>query len=64
MIYRVALVVGAEFRWSTFRIDRRALPIVRRVWRWMRICVATEFSADESHGQTGQLHSRTQPRLS
>jgi hypothetical protein len=64
MIYRVALVAEAEYRWSIFRIDRQALPSAYREWPWMRIFVATGFSADESHGQRSRQLSRTQPRLS
>jgi hypothetical protein len=62
MSYRVA-VIGAETRRCMFPIDQRALPSAGREWRWTTISVATEFSADESHGQTNR-RSRTRPRLS
>jgi hypothetical protein len=62
MIYRVA-VIGAETRPSIFPIDKQALPNADREWRWMTISVATEFSADESHGQTNRRR-QTRPRLS
>jgi len=63
-IYRVAVVVVAESRWSMFRIERQALPSVRREWRWTMICVATEFSAGESHGRLNRRQrSQTQLRL-
>jgi hypothetical protein len=56
-ICRVA-VVGAEFQRFRFLTGRQALRSVRRVWRLMMICVATEFSMDASHGRTSR-RSRT-----
>jgi hypothetical protein len=45
-----------------FPSDQRVLLSVRRVWHWMKICVATEFSVDESPEQISR-HSRTLARL-
>jgi hypothetical protein len=45
-----------------FPIGQQALPSAGRESRWTRIFVATEFSVDESHGQTNR-RSRTRPRL-
>jgi hypothetical protein len=61
MIYRVAMVVAAESRWSIFRIDRQAPASVHREWRWMTIFVATEFFAGASHGRRSRP-SRAQLR--
>jgi hypothetical protein len=46
-----------------FLSDQRVLVSVRRVWHWMTICVATEFSADESPEQIGRSSRTTAPLL-
>ena len=57
MIYR-GVVVGEECRVFAFPIDQRALRNARRVWRWMRICVATESSMAANPGRTSRNNRR------